>query len=164
MIDGLTILFEERDFTIATFRNCLVWSMRGEVTHDLIRRALPPHQDLKRRYPAGFGVLTIIGDTVPISMPEDARALSTSITRDFQPHYRGLCEVIEGDGFRSSITRSIVSGIRLFARSTCPSKVFGDVKPATRWLGAQLCDADPEGYTLKLGQVAERVRRFERQS
>lgn len=159
MGDGLRVIFEEPEFTLATFENALLWSFRGETSLARIERALPVHQMLAKKYPKGFAVMTIVSQAVPLAMPNDAREMGTRITRDFQPHYCGICEVIEGSGFRGSVARSVVAGVRLVARSSCPAKVFADVDSASRWLGALMAPgAGAEKMGLELAAAAQRVR------
>src|SRR5688572_15782422 len=51
------IHFEEGDFTIATAGNALVWSFRGEVTAERVKRSMAVHRDLAREYRKGFAVM-----------------------------------------------------------------------------------------------------------
>jgi hypothetical protein len=161
MDDGLSVIFEEPEFTIATFENALVWSFRGEVNLGRIRRALPVHEALARKYPKGFAVMSIVSEDVPLNMPADARELGARITRDFQPHYCGICEVIEGTGFKGSVARSIVAGIRLVARSSVPAKVFPEVDAASRWIGTMMAPGvGGEKMGARLAVAAQRIRAF----
>jgi hypothetical protein len=157
--DDLRIHFEEPEFTIATASNALVWSFRGEVTADRVRRSLAVHRDLARDHRKGFAVMTIIGEEVPLSMPSDARTLSTSITAEYQASYCGVCEVIEGSGFRSATARSITAGIRLVARTKFPARVFADVGEASRWLAPLMTAVSGPREIEALTAAAERVRR-----
>lgn len=160
MADGLCVIFEEPEFSIATFENCLLWSFRGEASRARIMRALPVHQMLATKYPKGFAVMSIVSEQVPLNMPSDARDLGTSITRDFQPHYCGICEVIEGQGFRGSVVRSVVAGVRLVARSRVPAKVFSEVETASQWLGGLMVPARAPQMGADLAAAAQRVRVF----
>lgn len=161
MADGLRIIFEEPEFTLATFENGLLWSFRGEANLSRIERALPVHQALAKKYPKGFSVMTVVSETVPLAMPADARDMGTRITRDFQPHYCGICEVIEGTGFRGAVARSVVAGVRLVARSSCPAKVFSEVDSASRWLGSLMAPgAGAEKMGTDLAAAALRVRAY----
>lgn len=153
------LIFEEPDFSIGTVENCLVWSFRTAVTLDRIQRAKPAHIELKKAYPK-FAVMTIVGEKISLTMPQDARDLSTAITKEFQPYYCGICEVIEGKGFGASVARSVVAGIRLIARSSAPARVFSDVGTASVWLGALMNPSEPERTGRKLAAAADRIRAF----
>lgn len=156
---NVKVHFEDREFSIGTVDNCLVWSFRTTVTVERVQRARPIHLELKRSYPK-FGVMTIVAETVSLAMPQDARELSTAITKEFHPYYCGVCEVIEGRGFGASVARSVVAGIKLIARSTAPGRVLSDVTSGGMWLGA-LCDpANPEAMGKRLVDAAQRLRTF----
>ncbi len=149
--------FEDEEFAIGAVENCLVWCFRTNVTLARIQRAKPLHVELKKEYPK-FGVMTIVGENISLSMPQDARELSTAITKEFQPYYCGVCEVIEGKGFGASVARSVVAGIRLVARSSAPARVFSDVATASSWLGALMNPGDTDKVVRKLTSFAQRVR------
>ena len=147
---ALDIRSEEPEFTLGTFENALVWCFRGPVTLARIETAVPAHQDLARRYPKGFAVITVVGEAVPLSMPADARDLSTRITREYQSRYCAISEVVLGTGFRSAAVRSVTAGIRLLARSSCPAKVFGDPDSCAHW-AAPLMLTTPAHGALAIG-------------
>lgn len=154
------IAFEEKEFTVATCDNSILWCFRGEVSLPRIRHAQPLHRQLARRYPKGFAVCTMITETVPLNMPSDSRELSAAITKEYQPYYCALCEVVTGTGFRASIVRSITGSFRLLARATCPAKVFAESGPCAEWLAPLMAKAagttaDVDG----LKAAAERVHR-----
>lgn len=46
--------------------------------------------------------------------------------------------VIEGDGFRAAITRTVLSGIALVTRSPSPTRFFEGVPDASHWLNERL--------------------------
>ena len=46
--------------------------------------------------------------------------------------------VIEGDGFRAAITRTVLSGIALVARNQTPTRFFEGVPAASFWLNERL--------------------------
>jgi len=157
---GLEFHAEDPEFSLATFQNSLLWCFRGEVTLPRVQAALPIHENLRKKFPKGFAVVTIIGDNVPLSMSPEARDLSAKITKDFMPNYCGVCEVVLGSGFRAAAVRSITAGIRLLARSTCPAKVFGDATACSNWLGPLMSPQSASDTFVKvLGQSVDRVGR-----
>ncbi|CAN5398414.1 hypothetical protein BH09MYX1_BH09MYX1_59840 [soil metagenome] len=153
----LRIYFEEPEFTIGSVENCLVWAFRTAVTLERIKWGQRVHADLKKDYPK-FAVMTIVGENISLSMPQDSRDLSTAITKEYQPYYCGICEVIEGKGFGASVARSVVAGVRLMARSSAPARVFSEVTTASSWLGALMSPAEPERAVKSLNAAALRMR------
>jgi hypothetical protein len=158
-MSDLTIHFEEPDFTLATFRNVLIWSFRGPVSLKRIQRGHMVHRDLARRHPDGFAVMSIIGDTVPLTMEADARELSGKIISEFNTQYCAVGDVIEGTGLKAATARSVLSGIRMFGRMQCPAKVFSDASAASVWLAPYLKQPGPPDATGRdLAEAALRVR------
>ena len=121
---------------------------------------VPAHKQLIKKFPNGISVTTIIAETVPLSMPADARNLSTQITKEHEPYYCCVSEVVPGTGFRAATVRSITAGIRIIARSKFPAKVFADVTSAASWHAPLMAPhvpskaIDPGDFS----QAAERVR------
>jgi hypothetical protein len=155
----LRIVHEEPDFTLATLENTFLWCFRGDVSLDRIRRSRPVHRDLLARYPSGIAALTIICENVPLMMPADSRDAANAITKEFQPHYRGLATVILGTGFRGAAARAVISSINLFARVGCPNQVFEDPAGAGTWLARTAADPKRGVSLAGLSDAAVRVRR-----
>ncbi len=158
MHDVFTIHFEEPEFTIATCYNALIWSFRASGTVVRMQRSLPVHRDLARRYPNGFGVITIVGENVPLSMPEGTRETANAITAEFRTHYAAICDCIEMSGIKGAAIRSIMSGIRLFARPTCPAKIASNVQDACAWMVPYLVKSEPHVTLQAILDTASRVR------
>jgi hypothetical protein len=158
MASELRIVYEDPEYTLGVYENAFVWSFRGEVTVDRIRRSRPVHRDLVLKYPSGFGAMTIIGDKVPLMMPPDSREAANAITAEFKKHYRALAIVIEGTGFRAAAARAVTSGINLFARVACPTQVFDDARKAALWLTRAAADPASGLMLTGLSAAAERVR------
>lgn len=153
------MLFEEPEFTLATFENAVVWALRGETTLDRIERTRSAHAQLAEEYPGGFAVMTILSQEASLSVPKDALASSTRILREYRGHYCGFCQVIEGSGFRGSTARSVMAEVHHAARPSWPARVFSDVESAARWLGPLMSPgADAVRMGIDLAAAAQRVR------
>jgi len=153
------VLFEEPELTLATFENALVWALRGETTLDRLERSRSAHAQLAEEYPGGFAVMTILSQEASLSVPKDALELSARIMREYRQHYSGYCLVAEGSGFRGSIARGVLAGVRLVARPSCPARAFSDVESAARWVGALMSPgAGAERMGIDLAAAAQRVR------
>jgi hypothetical protein len=159
MANDLEILFEEPDFTAGLYQNALLWAFRGVVSLPRIKWAIPAHKQLLRKYPKGIAVVTIITETASLSMPADARDLSTAITKENENSYCCVCEIIPGTGFRGAVARSVTAGIRLVARTKFPAKVFADAADASRWLAPLMSPNLARGIDPNaLARAAERVQ------
>jgi hypothetical protein len=76
----------------------------------------------------------------PTSEPpdDDIRKAASSMISAHEKNLRGVALVIEGTGFRSAITRTVLSGIVMMIRTPAPIKFFDVPKPACMWLGSLL--------------------------
>jgi hypothetical protein len=76
----------------------------------------------------------------PTSEPpdDDIRKAASQMISAHEKNLKGVALVIEGAGFRSAITRTVLSGIVMLIRSPAPIKFFDVPKPACMWLGSLL--------------------------
>jgi hypothetical protein len=71
--------------------------------------------------------------------PEDEiRKAAAQMVSAHEKDLRCVALVIEGTGFRSAITRTVLSGIVMLIRTPAPIKFFDTPKSACMWLGSQL--------------------------
>ena len=155
MSNVFTIHFEEPDFTIATCDNALVWCYRGPPTVTRMQRSLPVHRDLQRRFPKGFGVITIVGENMPVNSPPEVRKEAEAITAEFRDHYCALVDVIEITGLKGAAIRGAMAGIRLFARPKCPAKITQTIAEGSAWIAPQI-----KASQADLLAACQRVRSF----
>jgi hypothetical protein len=76
----------------------------------------------------------------PTSEPpdEDIRKASSAMISSHEKNLKCVALVIEGTGFRSAITRTVLSGIVMLIRTPAPIKFFDTPKSACLWVGTQL--------------------------
>jgi hypothetical protein len=76
----------------------------------------------------------------PTSEPpdDDIRKGAAQMISAHEKNLKGVALVIEGTGFRSAITRTVLSGIVMLIRTPAPIKFFDVPKPACMWLGSLL--------------------------
>jgi hypothetical protein len=76
----------------------------------------------------------------PTSEPpdEDVRKASSAMISAHEKNLKCVALVIEGTGFRSAITRTVLSGIVMLIRTPSPIKYFDTPKAACLWLGTLL--------------------------
>jgi hypothetical protein len=113
-------------------RVCVViW--RGGVTREMFERQRAGLVSVVARYPEGSGFLCVIE---PTATPPDDELRRASIEM-VASHTQGLkcvAVVIEGEGFRAAITRSVISGMTLLYRRKPPASVFPKVREAVGWM------------------------------
>jgi hypothetical protein len=76
----------------------------------------------------------------PTSEPpdDDIRKASSLMVSSHEKDLKCVALVIEGTGFRSAITRTVLSGIVMLIRTPAPIKFFDIPKSACIWVGTQL--------------------------
>ncbi len=76
----------------------------------------------------------------PTSEPPDdeIRKEASQMITGHGTNLKCVALVIEGSGFRSAITRTVLSGILLLVRTPSPIKFFDVCKPACMWLSTQI--------------------------
>jgi hypothetical protein len=79
----------------------------------------------------------------PTSEPpdDDIRKAASSMISGHEKNLKCVALVIEGVGFRSAITRTVLSGIVMMIRTPAPIKFFDTPKTACLWVGTQLPSA-----------------------
>jgi hypothetical protein len=66
----------------------------------------------------------------------EARRAGAALTKEWEGFNTGQAIVIEADGFKASLARSLITGVNLLARSKAKQKVFKDPHEATQWVCA----------------------------
>jgi hypothetical protein len=76
----------------------------------------------------------------PTSEPpdDDIRRAAALMVSSHEKDLKCVALVIEGTGFRSAITRTVLSGIVMLIRTPAPIKFFDTPKSACMWIGSQL--------------------------
>jgi hypothetical protein len=66
----------------------------------------------------------------------EARRAAAALTKEWEGYNTGQAIIIEADGFKASLARSLITGVNLLARSKAKQKVFKDPREATQWVCA----------------------------
>lgn len=66
----------------------------------------------------------------------EARRAGAALTKEWENYNTGQAIVIEADGFKASLARSLITGVNLLARSKARQRVFKDPREATQWVCA----------------------------
>jgi hypothetical protein len=145
MLAELRIHEETEAFTIGTFENAMISSLRGPVTIAPMVAAAEIHERLVKSHPNGFAIITLVSEGVPLTVPTEARELAAQILKQYGSYYSCICDVVLGRGFRFATVRAVTASIRLVARSSCPSKVVGDVDACASWVAPLMAQAHADG-------------------
>jgi len=66
----------------------------------------------------------------------EARRAGAALTKEWEGFNTGQAIIIEADGFKASLARSLITGVNLLARSKARQKVFKDPREASQWVCA----------------------------
>ena len=78
--------------------------------------------------------IIVLRGNVNVDLSAETRTAAANLTARFEKGNNGQAIIIEADGFRASLARSVITGINLFARSRASQRVFQNPKEATEWL------------------------------
>ncbi len=78
--------------------------------------------------------IVIMRGDINVDLSSETRRVGAELTSKFEHYNRGQAIVVEADGFRASMVRSVITGINLVARSRAKQRVFKDPEEATYWL------------------------------
>lgn len=111
---------------------------------------------LVERYPAGIGVITLVG---PQATPRpEARETLIRTFRTHWPSIQGALFAVEGQGFAASIQRSFMTAAILVSGSRERIRISKDASLDMPWLWERMGLAETARY-----RVSAAVRRFRRQ-
>jgi hypothetical protein len=132
----------------------VIW--RGEVTQVSFAWQKAGLAHVVRSHPAGAAFLCVIEPTA--KPPDDElRKASTRMVDDHGDQLKCVAVVVEGEGFRAAIARSVISGMALLHQRKSPGRAFSNVRKALEWIdGIIPLDAthlaqEVEGQRVKLG-------------
>lgn len=80
-------------------------------------------------------VIVMRGET-NIDLSNDMRKAASNMISRFDSFNIGQAIVIEADGFRASMARSVITGINLLARAKAKQRVFQSPHEAVVWISA----------------------------
>ena len=110
----------------------VVW--RGDVTPSSFEQQRLGLAQVVQRNPGGAAFLCVVEET---SKPpnEELRKASAQMVAQHGDRLKCIACVIEGDGFKAALTRSVLSGIALLvANRHAPLAFFSNVHQAGTWM------------------------------
>ncbi|HEX2733019.1 MAG TPA: hypothetical protein VHM70_15525 [Polyangiaceae bacterium] len=130
---------EARDSAVvmAVFARVMLVIWRGAPTAGRFQMFSELTERMVREFPDGFYQLQIIEAQSP-PPASDERKASAHLLERMKGHAKGIAFVIEGDGPRVAIVRTILRGMSMLSRGGVPKYFFAHVEEAVRWLGPVL--------------------------
>jgi hypothetical protein len=93
------------------------------------------------------------------------RRAATDMLKGHESTLAAVAGVIEGTGFRSALTRSVLVGFQfVHPRFSVPVKLFATVPAAMRWLRDRECVADADAGTVGVEEMRKMMDAREQQT
>ncbi len=83
------------------------------------------------------------------SLSTEARRAGAALTREFANTNTGQAIVIEADGFRASLARSLITGVNMLSGSRSRQRVFQDLHESCKWV----CELDGQTPDIRDDQA-----------
>lgn len=129
----LLVVRKGNELTLATYGRVCVAIWNTKPTQALFEEQRTALAATTRRHPGQTLFLCVVSVKAdPPDPPE--RDASAKMIKDHAQDLLGCACVIEGTGFRASITRSVLTGMTLLARSPVPQAFFERISGAEDWL------------------------------
>ena len=159
----LSVVASDRNHLIAIHRNILIVDWLNETTVTAVRRVSTSLRSIAERHPIGIGLVQIV-ERGTRSLGADARTALANMLSENRKAMRCSVVICDGEGFRASAVRMIVSGVALVSNPGFPHEVFADVASGVRTmseymleLGART-DEFVSSLTASIAEVRERAR------
>jgi hypothetical protein len=125
-------LSESPTETIATAGDCLLVIVRQTLSIIGVTSIQRGLEELRGDHES-VGYLSYIEGAHCTTMDARARGLMADVVRRHTKHIGCAAMIVSGGGFRSTIVRSVLTGIHLASRAQHPMRAFGLVEPALHW-------------------------------
>jgi hypothetical protein len=103
-------------------------------------------------------LLTVVAQDAPMPSSEARTALS-NVLRHGADAVLASAVVMEGDGFRASMVRSVATGLAIVARQPFPHRVFARTEDAVEWIDLRLGALAPRPSPAEISVALEELRR-----
>lgn len=137
------VIEQNEAVVVALWSNVFLTLWRGAATVSQLRRIGAHHRAIDQSFPEGFCALAVMSGSA-LSMPPAVRAEAESLSKNPGRNLKAIAQVITGAGFAAAATRAMASGLALVRKSKVPSRFFGDIPSAARFLMPYVAPG-PEG-------------------
>jgi hypothetical protein len=126
-------------FSVASVGPVAVLIWHTEVSLEGARAIGAVFATLKARGLAGgFGFLTVLDGSTDIRPTAAARRAMTDVLQEYGNDIGAAAIAYEGDGFKATIVRSVITAINIAGGARFPNRVFSDTTVAIDWLSGKL--------------------------
>jgi hypothetical protein len=140
-----------------TFQSVLLNVHWGEMRLQTFLEISGVCESMVRMHNVYSSIIVVRGD-YGVELSSEVRAAAAQLTLKYQKHTRAQALVLEADGFKSSIARSVITAVNLLARSDIKTRVFKDPVQAVQWLCA--LEEQPAAIHSAAPRLAEAIRKL----
>lgn len=142
-----SVVHQQDTLRIVTAGNLVIASWFDAPTLEQMRAFRRASQALKQRHPEGTAMVNLIVTGTPRFSAEVRE--EAALQQKDALHNLGAAHVILVGGLVGTAVRGFLGTMILLGRSKNPTRVFGDVAPASAWLLERLKNGPVEGWTLE---------------
>ncbi len=134
----MNVLSSRDNYALGVYGNVLSVVSRGVTDLPYVAAIVAAGQKMKQTQPkTQFGLFTLVEEQA--GMPDGAtREAMAKMLVALAPQFVCSALVMEGGGMRTSIIRSIASGVTLLAKQPYPHKIFAELTQGTSWIMSHL--------------------------
>ena len=125
----------DADVSLAFAPRLVIAVWRGHVT---MPHVLALGREIRSFLPScrnqGYGQITVIEPGISMRMPDDVRATSETMQREFAPHIKCMAYLVTQEGFVAAAARTVASGFALVTRAPYPLKVIATPHETAGWV------------------------------
>ena len=153
---NVEIQMSTRDVVLAAWGRVGLGLWRGKTTVGALRKATQLLSKYAEQIQQPLLLLTVVEESAHLP-PLEARMEMVSFLKGGNGQVERHAIVFEGEGFRAASIRAVVAGVSLFSRPDYPSRVFGSVGAAARFLSAGKMDAPAPHRVIRMVNEARRA-------
>ncbi len=125
-------------YAITVWRHLVIVAFDSTPTEEAAAQMESIAADTAAAFGDGIGMLHVVATTHGAPPGAAARAHYISMLRHLNDHLIAACVIATGEGFVSSIVRSVMAGFTIAARPRFAIKVFAEPRAASTWLSDKL--------------------------
>jgi hypothetical protein len=135
----LRVIDSTAEYAVGSLRDHVLLLWRRKVVQE---GALPTRKaflEAIRDKPATkIGFLTVLEAQCVTAASSDVRTEFAEMLQAYERYIGAAAVTFEGQGFRMTMVRSVITAINLASRTRFPNSVFGDVNAAASWMSQRM--------------------------
>lgn len=149
------------DFAVAALGSYVILVWRKRIADQGVVWAHRAFADQRRAHPNDkISFLTVVQADCELSTPPEVRKGLAELLSTYKDNLAGAAIAFEGEGFRMTMVRSIITAINMMTRTRFPNSVFSNTTEAIDWLHERSTSSDSAIRVHHLITTLKRIRHF----